>query len=78
MVAKEWDHLCPRSHALDCVVALRVHLDASTEFNGPLRVLPRTHKLGVLTDEEVFRLSEEMEAVDCEAEQGAVLAMRPF
>jgi ectoine hydroxylase-related dioxygenase (phytanoyl-CoA dioxygenase family) len=33
--------------ALEQVVALRVHLDDSTSENGPLRVLPGTHTLGV-------------------------------
>ena len=39
--------------ALEQVVALRVHLDDSTSENGPLRVLPGTHTLGVLTDDEI-------------------------
>jgi ectoine hydroxylase-related dioxygenase (phytanoyl-CoA dioxygenase family) len=66
------------THALDQVVALRLHLDASTEQNGPLRVLPGTHKLGVLTDDEVFELAAERPALDCLADPGAVLAMRPL
>jgi ectoine hydroxylase-related dioxygenase (phytanoyl-CoA dioxygenase family) len=66
------------THALDQVVALRVHLDDSTEQNGPLRVIPGTHKLGVLTDDEVFELSTRRVAIDCLAPQGAVLAMRPL
>src|SRR5436853_33616 len=34
--------------ALQRVLAIRVHLDDSTTENGPSRVLPETHKLGVL------------------------------
>ncbi len=64
--------------ALEQVLALRVHLDDSTEENGPLRVLPGTHKLGVLSDEEVERLSRELKADDCLASTGSVLAMRPL
>src|SRR5437879_8193472 len=41
---------------LEQVLALRVHLDDSTERNGPLRVLPGTHTLGVLTDDAIERL----------------------
>src|SRR5207245_5107437 len=40
-------------NALSQVLALRLHLDDSTEENGPLRVLPKTHTLGVLSDEEL-------------------------
>jgi ectoine hydroxylase-related dioxygenase (phytanoyl-CoA dioxygenase family) len=41
----------PRA-ALAQVLALRIHLDDSTADNGPLRVLPATHKMGVLGDEQ--------------------------
>jgi ectoine hydroxylase-related dioxygenase (phytanoyl-CoA dioxygenase family) len=45
--------------ALQHIVALRVHLDNSTSANGPLRVLPNTHALGVLSDKEISRLSHD-------------------
>lgn len=64
--------------ALSQVVALRVHLDASTEGNGPLRVLPRTHKLGVLTDQQIHSTAERIEPVTCTVERGGVLVMRPL
>ena len=66
------------TRALEQVVALRLHLDDSTEQNGPLRVLRGTHKLGVLPDEEVEKMSREMPADDCVASKGSVLAMRPL
>ena len=50
--------------ALSQVLALRLHLDDSRADNGPLRVLPGTHVLGVLSDEEMLKLS--------------VLVMRPL
>src|SRR5436309_10478132 len=42
-------HAIAPASALATVVALRVHLDDSTQANGPLRVLPGTHADGVLT-----------------------------
>lgn len=63
---------------LSRVLALRIHLDDSTAENGPLRVLPRTHTLGVLTDEALHDLSTQIAAVDCLVPQGGVLAMRPL
>jgi len=65
-------------NALNQVLALRVHLDDSTAENGPLRVLPGTHTLGVLTDEVLHDLSTQIAAVDCVVPQGGVLAMRPL
>jgi ectoine hydroxylase-related dioxygenase (phytanoyl-CoA dioxygenase family) len=60
------------------VLALRVHLDDSTAENGPLRVLPATHTLGVLSDETLHDLSTRIGAVDCLTPRGGVLAMRPL
>ena len=64
--------------ALEMVVALRVHLDDSTAANGPLRVLPDTHHLGVLTDVDIEALARTTTPVDCLAGSGSVVAMRPL
>jgi len=64
--------------ALEGIVALRIHLDASTASNGPLRVIPGSHRFGVLSDEEVFRKARELPAVNCIAGRGAVMVMRPL
>ena len=63
--------------ALEQVVALRVHLDDSTSENGPLRVLPGTHLLGVLSDEEIHDFAERVAEVECVVPRGGVVAMRP-
>jgi ectoine hydroxylase-related dioxygenase (phytanoyl-CoA dioxygenase family) len=64
--------------ALSQVLALRVHLDDSTERNGPLRVLPQSHTRGVLSDEEIERMVPETTPVECVVRRGGVLAMRPL
>jgi ectoine hydroxylase-related dioxygenase (phytanoyl-CoA dioxygenase family) len=66
------------AEALMRVVALRIHLDDSGAANGPLRVLPGTHRAGVLTDEQIRALGHEVPAVDCSIMKGGVLAMRPL
>jgi ectoine hydroxylase-related dioxygenase (phytanoyl-CoA dioxygenase family) len=66
------------ANALRKVLALRVHLDDSTERNGPLRVLPRSHKRGVITDDEIERLMPETTPIECVVQKGGVLAMRPL
>jgi ectoine hydroxylase-related dioxygenase (phytanoyl-CoA dioxygenase family) len=64
--------------ALWRVLALRVHLDESTEENGPLRVLPGTHSMGVLSDDAISQLATETSAVKCLVPKGGVLVMRPL
>lgn len=64
--------------ALSQVLALRLHLDDSTAENGPLRVLPRTHDLGVLRDDHISELASRISPVDCTVPKGGVVAMRPL
>jgi ectoine hydroxylase-related dioxygenase (phytanoyl-CoA dioxygenase family) len=64
--------------ALEQILALRLHLDDSVAENGPLRVLPGTHTLDVLSDEALHTLSTQIAAVDCLVPRGGVLAMRPL
>ena len=64
--------------ALSRVVALRLHFDDSREDNGPLRVRPGTHALGVLSEADTERLVREIPPVDCLVPSGGIVAMRPL
>ena len=64
--------------ALSRVVALRVHLDASTGENGPLRVVPGSHLDGVLTDQTVCDYVKTHDQTSCLVPRGGVLTMRPL
>jgi ectoine hydroxylase-related dioxygenase (phytanoyl-CoA dioxygenase family) len=64
--------------ALSQVLALRIHVDDSTALNGPLRVLPSTHMLGVLDDEKVSKVATKTSSVECIVPAGGILAMRPL
>jgi len=66
------------SSALEQILALRLHLDDSTQENGPLRVLPGTHRTGVLGDDEVERSAARRTPRECLVACGGVLAMRPL
>ena len=64
--------------ALARVLALRVHLDDSNATNGPLLVIPGSHREGVLTDEQVSAIAQSRRYVQCLVPRGGVLAMRPM
>ena len=64
--------------ALGRVVALRIHLDDSTARNGPLRVLPGTHKLGVLSDGAIHGLVGSVSPIECLVGRGGAVVMRPL
>jgi hypothetical protein len=66
------------STILSQVLALRIHFDDSTSVNGPLRVLPGTHEMGVLSGDQIHDLSKRVMPVDCVVPKGGVVAMRPL
>jgi ectoine hydroxylase-related dioxygenase (phytanoyl-CoA dioxygenase family) len=69
--------LAPAS-ALERVVALRIHVDASTETNGPLRVIPGSHMIGVMGAAQISVVVRDVSANGCVVGRGGVLAMRPL
>lgn len=60
------------------VVALRLSLDDSTPDNGPLRVIPTSHQLGLLTDDDVLLSAKRLGETTCCVPAGAVLVMSPL
>jgi ectoine hydroxylase-related dioxygenase (phytanoyl-CoA dioxygenase family) len=64
--------------ALSRVLALRISLDASTRDNGPLRIIPGSHRAGVLSDNEILDFARTQETVEAIVPRGGVLAMRPL
>jgi ectoine hydroxylase-related dioxygenase (phytanoyl-CoA dioxygenase family) len=60
------------------MLALRLHLDPCGPDDGPLRVLPGTHRQGRLTDADVTALATKGKAVVCTAAAGDVLLMHPL
>lgn len=63
---------------LEQLVTVRLHLDDCSTVDGPLRVLPGSHRLGLLADEEASRLRAQSTEVVCEARQGDALLLRPL
>lgn len=71
-------HVQPPTEVLEHMVTIRVHLDASPVSNGALRVMPGTHHLGRINQNEAPGHIIETEAVCCEAVAGEALVMRPL
>jgi len=66
----------PPVEVLANLVAVRVHLDASGQNSGPLRVAPGSHRFGRLL---ASRVSQSFEAGHiCTAPRGSALALRPL
>jgi ectoine hydroxylase-related dioxygenase (phytanoyl-CoA dioxygenase family) len=64
--------------SLEQVIALRLHLDDSTEENGPLRIVPGSHRHGVFSDQQVEAAVASADTVTCIVPQGGAILMRPL
>lgn len=60
------------------MLAIRIHLDPCGPEDGPLRVIPGSHLLGRLTDEEIGRTVADGVMAELHVPQGALLLMRPL
>ncbi len=67
----------PPPEILGAMVAVRIHLDDCGPENGPLRVIPGSHKHGWL-DNEIGRWKRDVEAVSCLASAGGAVVMCPL
>jgi ectoine hydroxylase-related dioxygenase (phytanoyl-CoA dioxygenase family) len=70
-------HVQPPIDVLQRMLTMRVHLDDCSRSNGPLRVIPGSHRR-ILNSEELARLVEESREVSCVVPAGGVLVMRPL
>ena len=71
-------HVQPPAALLERMVAVRVHLDDCGPENGPVRVIPGSHRDGRLSSAQVDEWRARCAPVDCLARRGAILAFRPL
>jgi len=70
-------HVQPPADILNHILAIRLHLDESGPDNGPLRVVPGSHKHGRLTPEQ-FVQWQKADSLVCTVPRGGALLMRPL
>ncbi|HEY1710915.1 MAG TPA: phytanoyl-CoA dioxygenase family protein [Rhizomicrobium sp.] len=71
-------HVQPPADVLGRMVTLRFHLDACSEDNGPLRVVPGSHAHGRLDRERQASLRAQVNEQSLCVAAGDVIAMRPL
>ncbi|OJT19044.1 phytanoyl-CoA dioxygenase [Archangium sp. Cb G35] len=71
-------HVQPPVALLERMVAVRLHLDDCGAENGPVRVLPGSHRVGRLGPEDIASWRERTPAVECLVPRGGLLVMRPL
>jgi ectoine hydroxylase-related dioxygenase (phytanoyl-CoA dioxygenase family) len=71
-------HVQPPANVLECMVTVRLHVDDCGADNGPLRVVPGSHRAGILAPADVERLPRERGEIACAVPRGGALLMRPL
>lgn len=71
-------HVQPPADLLARMLTVRLHLDDCGPDNGPLRVLPGSHRHGVLSPTDVRDWPSRAEPIDCVVTAGGALLMRPL
>jgi ectoine hydroxylase-related dioxygenase (phytanoyl-CoA dioxygenase family) len=71
-------HVQPPTAVLEWMLAVRVHLDDCGPENGPLRIVPGSHRQGRLDVAAIRAWIERGTAVDCPIGRGGILAFRPL
>lgn len=70
-------HVQPPLEVLDQMVTIRIHLDPATVSNGCLKVIPGSHRLGLIDVAQVHEHISKEKIVYCESPLGGVVVMRP-
>ena len=71
-------HVDAPQEVLSQMLAIRIHLDSCGAENGPLRVIPGSHRLGKLSDEQIELVVAHHPMAELHVPQGALLLMRPL
>lgn len=71
-------HAQPPQKLLEQMLTIRVHLDAASGDNGCLKVIPGSHRLGVLSHHQIQAAVAASSAVWCEAAPRTAMVMRPL
>jgi hypothetical protein len=71
-------HVRAPAAVLERMLAVRIHLDDCEAGNGPLRVIPGSHRNGILSPSETQACLGQVPARDCHVPRGGVLLMRPL
>ncbi|QOV92377.1 phytanoyl-CoA dioxygenase family protein [Humisphaera borealis] len=71
-------HVQPPVRLLESMLTLRLHLDDCQASNGPLRVLPGSHRHGTLSPEQIEDWRSRVMPVSCVLPAGGAVLMRPL
>lgn len=70
-------HVQPSLEVLNKMITFRLHLDDANANNGCLKVIPKSHAFGILTQQEITEVVNSHKPFLCEADEGDLVIMKP-
>lgn len=70
-------HVQPPVALLQQMATIRIHLDPTPIDNGPLKIIPRSHRLGKIPSDKVSEYADSSELI-CPCAAGDILIMSPL
>ena len=71
-------HVQPPLNILNKITTIRIALDDTDSNNGALKIIPRSHKLGVLNQKQLNCVVQQESALSCSLKTGDILMMHPL
>lgn len=70
-------HVQPPLEVLEDMLTIRIHLDDTERSNGCLRIIPASHRLGLIATRQLTLRTRNAQVVECEVKAGDAVLMRP-
>ena len=71
-------HVQPPRNILEKITTIRIALDDCNSKNGTLKLVPRSHQLGILNQQQINRITRLRSPVICDLKAGDILIMHPL
>jgi len=76
-IKKGIHHVQPPLEIMEDMVTIRIHIDDAKKENGCLKVLPGSHKHGLIKTSDILKYVENVKPVYCDVLAGDAVVMRP-
>ena len=70
-------HVQPSIEVLEHMLTFRLHLDHADKNNGCLKLIPKSHTMGLLSQKNLNEVVNSNSGLHCEVEAGDLLIMKP-
>ncbi len=63
---------------MENIITVRINLDVDNREKGCLKLVPKTHKLGILTPQQIQEIAQQKKVITCHLNSGDALIMSPL